>query len=351
MSRGKSVRRDASRIRISAGRALRPWRAKHPGTLVPRNAREPTVLCCNKVFFRTMKSSVTNALTESGSVYVDAPAVFRRAEKIAIAYFVYSAVMISAHPNSLLSCLIGWMIPLTIWAAIIGQSRFSKGWSRVTRDWAALGLLLLAYRQVDWLAPKPALVQWQYIWLGWDRALLNRGGLRDAVEHFGAIIPCSLEAVYLSLYGIPALCLGTLYFYKKRDQIDRFLTTLFLGTLCAYALLPHFPVAGPRIAFAHQDLPHYTSVWRSINAWLLDHCDISSSVFPSGHVAVAFSSAFGLRRAIPERRWLCTGMLTAAAIVFVATIYCRYHYTADGVASIGITMLAWRSTEAMDRNA
>jgi membrane-associated phospholipid phosphatase len=298
-----------------------------------------------------MKSSATDALAERESVCVEGTVVFRRAEKIAIAYFVYSAVMISAHPNSLLSCLAAWMVPAAIWAAILLQSRFSRGWSRVTRDWAALGLVLLAYRQVDWSAPKPALVHWQHVWLGWDRTLLGPFGLRAALEHFGGWIPSALEAVYLSLYGIPALCLGALYFYKKRDQIDVFLTTLFLGTFCAYALLPHFPVAGPRIAFPDQDLPNYASVWRWVTGWLLDHCDISRSVFPSGHVAVAFSSAFGLLRTIPERRWLCAAMLTAAAVVFTATIYCRYHYTADGLASIGITTLAWRSTQSMNRNA
>ena len=93
------------------------------------------------------------------------------------------------------------------------------------------------------------------------------------------------------------------------------------------------------------------TIWRIVNLWLLDHCDISSSVFPSGHVAVAFSCAFGLLRAVPERRWVYLSAFAAAMIVFTATIYCRYHYAADGLASIAITTAGWRVTEALDRHA
>ena len=93
------------------------------------------------------------------------------------------------------------------------------------------------------------------------------------------------------------------------------------------------------------------SFWRAINIWLFEHCDISTSVFPSGHVAVAFSSAFGLLRAMPERRWLSSSVFAIAIIVVVATVYCRYHYAVDGLASIGISIFAWFSTAAMDRDA
>jgi hypothetical protein len=30
-----------------------------------------------------------------------------------------------------------------------------------------------------------------------------------------------------------------------------------------------------------------------------------------------------------------------AGIVYLATIYCRYHYAADGAASVTVTFLAW----------
>jgi membrane-associated phospholipid phosphatase len=56
-------------------------------------------------------------------------------------------------------------------------------------------------------------------------------------------------------------------------------------------------------------------------------------------------------RAMPERRWLYSSVFTIAIVVVVATVYCRYHYAVDGLASIGISIFAWFSTAAMDRDA
>ena len=42
----------------------------------------------------------------------------------------------------------------------------------------------------------------------------------------------------------------------------------------------------------------------------------------------------------------------AALIVFTATIYCRYHYAADGLASFAITVaVSGETLEILDRNA
>ena len=70
--------------------------------------------------------------------------------------------------------------------------------------------------------------------------------------------------------------------------------------------------------------------------------DIGTSVFPSGHVAVAFSSAFGMLRAVRSRPGIWVPVFVVATLVYAATIYCRYHYAVDGLASIGIAALAWK---------
>jgi membrane-associated phospholipid phosphatase len=301
-----------------------------------------------------VKTALTNVLTESRTVDWSVPArstLFRRGEKVAIAYFVYTAVMVFVHGQPAMRCLLAWIVPLLVATALALESRNSAAWSRVTRDFAVLGLILLAYWQVDWLGSRSTQVAWQHTWIDWDRYILHEAGLTRAVESFGGLLPSILEAFYLCLYAIPPICMGMLYAYRRRDRIDRFLTMLFLGTFCAYALLPHFPTLSPRIAFPGQDLPDKMSLWHGINIWLLDHCDISTSVFPSGHVAVAFSCAFGLLRAIPEKRRIWLSAFAAAFTVFAATVYCRYHYAADGLASLAIAIAGWRVTEALDRYA
>jgi membrane-associated phospholipid phosphatase len=301
-----------------------------------------------------VKTALSSALSESRPLdwnIAAHPAMLRRGEQVAIAYFVYTAVMVSVYGEPVARCLLAWMVPLTLGTVLALESRYSHVWSRVTRDWAVLGLILIAYWQVDWVRSRSGQVPWQQAWIGWDRYLLHELGLSGAIETMGGWLPSFLEAVYLCLYAIPPICMTVLYLDCRRDKIDRYLATLFLGTFCAYALLPHFPTISPRIAFPGQDLPSTMSFWRGINIWLLDHCDISASVFPSGHVAVAFSSAFGLLRAAPERRWAWLAGFAAAIIVFVATIYGRYHYAADGLASFAIAVAVWRILSVLDRNA
>ena len=301
-----------------------------------------------------MKTALTSTLSETRPLewsVTARPAVLRRGEQVALAYFVYTAVMVCVHGQPIGRCLLAWMVPLTLGTLLGTESRYSAPWSRVTRDWAVLGLILIAYWQVDWLGNRSTQVPWQHTWIEWDRYLLHEAGLSGAIGSLGGLVPSLLEAFYLCLYAIPPICMGILYVDCQREKIDRFLTMLFLGTFCAYALLPHFPTISPRIAFPGQDLPDTMSLWRGINVWLLDHCDISTSVFPSGHVAVAFSSAFGLLRAVPERRWAYLSAFAAAFIVFTATIYCRYHYAADGLASLAITVAVWQTLEILDRNA
>ena len=178
--------------------------------------------------------------------------------------------------------------------------------------------------------------------------MLSDWRLRAAIEVLGPAIPSVLEATYLCLYAIPVFCLAALYILGRRDRIDLFLTTLLLGGFCAYALLPFFPITSPRTAYPGFDLPSFGTWSRSLNIWLLNHLDISTSVFPSGHVAVAFSSAFGLWRALPEKRWLSYFLLVVSMVVYIATIYSRYHYAVDGLAGAMIAVLAWRTSEWVD---
>ena len=277
-------------------------------------------------------------------------APYRTSELLLLAYFTYTAFLASFHALPARQQAIAWCIPFTLWLLARMEARFSRKWSSVVRDWAPLGLILPGYWQADWFE-YASWNDWQVAWNGWDRVLLHQAGMRAAIEAFGWPIPSLLETVYLLLYAVPALALGAVYWYAGRRNADRYLTTLFAGTLVAYVLLPHFPTVSPRLAFPGQDLPSFTGFSRAVNVFLLDNFDVSKSVFPSGHVAVAFSTAFGLLRAVPARARVWAPAFALAASVFVATVYCRYHYAADGFASIGISILSWRLTEVLSTDA
>ena len=300
-----------------------------------------------------MNIAVAGPLAGSVLLYsaVSTTTTYRRCEKVTLAYFAYMAVVLSFHTVPTYRYSLALLIPFLLAAAVALEARYSVPWSQILRDWVPLGLIVLAYREVEWFSGKPALADLERIWVRWDHFILYDAGFRAALESAGSFIPSLLEITYLLLYALPPACMAALYWYGQRSRIDRFLTTLFVGAFCAYALLPYFPTSPPRIAFPAEDSMVTRSFWRAMNIWLFEHCDISTSVFPSGHVAVAFSSAFGLLRATPERRWLCSSVFAIAIIVVVATVYCRYHYAVDGLASIGISVFAWFSTTAMDLDA
>jgi membrane-associated phospholipid phosphatase len=172
--------------------------------------------------------------------------------------------------------------------------------------------------------------------------LLYDFGMKAGVEGLGSTIPFVLELAYLLLYAFPPAALLTLNLIQQRSRIGRYLFVLFLGTFTAYLLLPVWPVSSPRLAYPGVDLPLFEGFPRNINVWVLDHLDILTSVFPSGHVAVAMSNAFGLLVAVPSRHKIWGAAFGAAGLVYAATIYGRYHYAMDGLASIGIATAAWR---------
>ena len=251
-----------------------------------------------------------------------------------------------------------WVLPLDAQLRIVAMPPLllafwaieranSRPWTRMAREFLALGLIIPGYWSLGLLATARFSL-WQPIWVGWDRALLYDFGLKAGVEQFGPAIPFVLELAYLLLYAFPAAAWLTLNLIGQRSRVGRYLFILFLGTFTAYLLLPVWPVSSPRLAYPGADLPVFEGFPRNINLWVLDHLDILTSVFPSGHVAVAMSNAFGLLLAVPNRTRIWGSAFGAAGLVYAATIYGRYHYAMDGLASVGIATAAWRVGSWLD---
>lgn len=268
-------------------------------------------------------------------------------ERVILTFLAILAILTFARPVPIERRLTLCLLPAALWCFWFLESRLSKSWTRILREWASLSLLLVAYWSLELFA-SPSQEWRQSTWLAWDRRLLYSVGLKQWIEAGGRALPTLLETAYLLLYSLPPICLAAIYLSGARRRSSSFLLVLFLGTLTAYALIPLFPVASPRTAFPGADLPAYLSFPRSINLWLLDHMDITTSVFPSGHVAVAFSCAFGLLRTVPSRQGIWITAFGVALLVYAATIYGRYHYAVDGLASILLATIAWRVAEWLD---
>jgi len=230
---------------------------------------------------------------------------------------------------------------VTLIAALaVGEVRGPRWLFNYARDWAPLALTLTAYREMDWFTPTHYNYRLENSWVAWDRLVLDRWGLRGALESSGALLPGYFEFCYLLVYAVAPFTIAMVYACNKRELVDRVVVLYLIGTLTAYALFPYFPSAPPRTVFPGQDLPRVLTPFREFNLWLLRGYGIHSSVFPSAHVSSAFAAAWALMLFLPERRWLGWGVLVYAMSVAVATVYGRYHYAADAAAGFGVSLLA-----------
>lgn len=267
----------------------------------------------------------------------------RSAEWLLVIYFGYVAA-ISSHFSlgpqlTRRPFLVAILVCALFLALAYGESREYPKLFSMTRDWVPIGLLLVAYREMDWFSGLARDFNLELRWVQWDRAILYQGGLQRAIESLGLVWPAYLELCYVLVYAVAAFVVAILYIEHRREAVNGTLFLYLLGTLLAYALFPFFPSDPPRVAFGGMDLPHVTSVMRQLNLWLVGDYGIHSSVFPSAHVSSAFSAAWALLAYLPERKRIGRGMLVYAVSVAIATVYGRYHYAADAVAGMAISLI------------
>lgn len=217
----------------------------------------------------------------------------------------------------------------------------------VMRDWFPLALMLLAYREMGWFAPAHHIPHLENTWIDWDRLLLGRWGLHRAIEVLGPVLPSILEIAYALVYTLGPFAVAMLYVYRRRERTGRFLFTFILGVLLCYFQFPLWPSEPPRTVFPGQDFPSYVTVFRQFNWWLLGGYGIHTSVFPSAHVAGAFSAAFGMLRSLPEKPWVGRFLMVLAVLIATATVYGRYHYSADAMAGLAMSLVALLVSRAL----
>ncbi len=212
------------------------------------------------------------------------------------------------------------------------------------RDWFPLALMLLAYREMGWFAPSQHTPRLELTWIAWDRVVLERFRLHAAIEVLGPVLPSLLEVAYTLVYTVGPFALAMLYLYGRRGRADQFLFTFILAVLLCYTQFPLWPSEPPRSVFAGEDAPSYDTVFRRFNWWMLGGYGIHTSVFPSAHVAGSFSAALAMMRALPEHPWVGRFLLGLALLIATATVYGRYHYAADAIAGLVMSLMAELAT-------
>lgn len=278
---------------------------------------------------------------------------FRSYEFVIIAYFLYTSVLAVVLPlNSPVPAVTLGLNALALFGLVFlaYADSFRRGeFLGIVRDWYTPPLLLLAYREMGWFAQPHTSTALEDAWVVWDRVLLNEWGLKAAIEVLGPVIPSVLELSYTMVYAMAPIGLVVLYVVRRRSVVEPFLFNFTLAVLAVYALFPYFPSEPPWTVFPGEDYPSYDTVFRWFNAGMLKGQGIHTSVFPSAHVSGSMSVALALIRLLPGKKLAGRIALFVAVCIALATVYGRYHYSADALAGLAVCLGATAVSVYLER--
>ena len=153
------------------------------------------------------------------------------------------------------------------------------------------------------------------------------------------LLTAVLQFAYISYYPM-AIVLGAVLFLKKNETaFDEAIFGIILCFYLSYVGYLLVPAVGPRFTLEHlqtRDLaagPLVTAIQETLNA--LENT--KTDAFPSGHTAVALMTLYYARKF--RERALTALLLPAVTGLILSTVYLRYHYVVDVIASIGLTAL------------
>jgi membrane-associated phospholipid phosphatase len=281
-----------------------------------------------------------------------------------LAYFAYMTLAVLLFPLSVreraivavLNLLVGGTVLALEGHARAGRSRFLA----VLRDWLPSILILVAYREAGLLVVPDPTHRWDHLFIRWDEALLGNPWVARALAAASPWLGPYLEFSYFLCYPVVPLGVATLY-SRLRDvtphvrlsqatlkdrapelpdgsAVVHYWSAVLLAGLTCYVLFPFFPLTPPRELFPDFPGPQPASALRGLNHWLLDRYAVGACLFPSGHVAAVSAAALVIRRYAPRAGGV---FLLVAVSIAAATVYGRYHYTADAVAGAAVGLASY----------
>jgi hypothetical protein len=297
--------------------------------------------------------------------------------RIALVYFAYLALAAWAAPRIRLRRRVEVSVAavamfVLICATVRVPAAIAAAW--LLPVWMPIVWLLVGYWLPAglWRGPMPRVEAWLLASDGWLRR-------EPFARLHGAAAPRAwlrlLEAAYLLVHAmVPA---GLAVLLTVRDTVGParaaelfWIPTLLAGYSC-YGTLPWLQTRPPRLVESAIDPPRASSTTRddhapggrepggrnpgerhdasapAVRRWnlaLLDRLGVRANTFPSGHAAVALVIALFVFHVAP-RAGLPAAIRPAfallAALIALATVLCRYHYTADTLLGLGVGLLAW----------
>lgn len=271
------------------------------------------------------------------------------ADRIALAYFAYLALAAWLVPRTPLRRRLAVSSTALGLAALVHGAATHQPFGPAWHAWLPLAWLVLGYWLPAglWRGPMPRVEAWLLAsdrWMGRaSHARVIAGGGSPIVTVLTARMRPLLEAAYLLVHPIVPAAWLVLRLGGHGALVDAFWSATLLAGYACYGTLPWIQTRPPRLLdlatpSPRADAPRPPGRLRALNVHLLDLVSVKANTFPSGHTAVATTVALFVFTAMPAAG---LPFLILAALIAIATIVCRYHYTADTLLGLAIGLLAW----------
>jgi len=157
-----------------------------------------------------------------------------------------------------------------------------------------------------------------------------------------------MQFAYLTYFVYLVVLGGILYYRREWHAYWSVMTFSMVGYSIGYMIAMSFPIESPWFAMAGWWKAPLNGGPLTATINFIEHYGkVRGAAFPSEHIAGSVAVLWGAWR---FRRWLFWVMLPLALLMFVSTIWGRYHYIADILGGIVTGTLGyWIGSWLMDR--
>jgi len=203
----------------------------------------------------------------------------------------------------------------------------------LVRDWTPPLIILAGYFLSGrfFVNPSPSFEGWL---IAWDRRLLGDPATR--FSRWPRAVLAYLEIVYIGCFVLVPAGFAALAWTGRGALADSYWTLVTAAEFGSFASLG-VAQARPPWMVERKAVLSDRSVHRAASM-MVEHLTIRANTFPSGHVAGSLAVALAVIRALPG---LGLVLLFLAGSIAAACIVGRYHYIADVVTGVLLTLVIW----------
>lgn len=265
-------------------------------------------------------------------------------DKVLLTYFAFTAAVELIWFREIFDAaeLLAWHLlgVVLIIAAAMSKSRPGTVLFhvvRIFRNWYPLLFVACCYREMATLIPVLRQTRFDHALAELDRSFWGSYPTVWLERIYSPFLTEYLQIIYTLFIPVVLLVPSVIWIQKRYGEFRYMAFLIALGFLASYLGYLIVPARGPRFLLEHLQHAPLQGIWLfdSMQAMLngLEHAHYDC--FPSGHTELTVIACW-LSRSISAKLFRAYFLYTLC-IVF-ATVYLRYHYTADLLAGVMVAI-------------